>query len=657
MLRTQRPWLTWVAGGALFLIATHARAIYLDPDQNVTLRARIYSQAAIRIEDSSVDTVPRTFSGQLIQHRNFFNPELDAKLTPYMNWMKTADDVAVVGRMLHTLAPDDLRFRLAGWGFYDGLYDYGAVQFKANGRGPNGGHIGGADILNNSFNPAVPGNGFQSRTGGWFIQGPGFDISKVPRRFGVPNNGLRFGDVFPNFQLDDPRSIYGNTARANELYLSYTKGPLFLRVGRQSISWGESDTIALLDQSNPFDLTLGAPGFFEDIDEARIPLYTVRASYNLFDVLGPFSSGFIENYWVPGNIDATTATTPILTVSPYSPRGVDPQFQGGTPPIFPPSYQFVFFDHTLPEKFSSSRWGFRFQTVINRFLTAQAWVYRTFPSAPVPVKLGLPGNTPPPITINNTPFYIIALEHKPVMVYGLAGTFFVEWLDGIARLNAQLFEHEAGFIPRKNLLVPDINPNKGCSAPNGQTDCNFNRFTAAGSVPYADILRYEVGFDRFFFMRFLNPSNSFIVSASAVGTYNSSWTNTATTHFRFNGQLKPTAFVPECTTGPNGTQQCTNVQRGTARGTFVDDYVDQKYLDAQFQTTFQTDYMHGRLTPRLTLIQFWRGTFAMHPTLTYRWNDWLLFQGDYQHITGDYQSIGFFRDRDQVSFRVTYQLN
>jgi len=35
----------------------------------------------------------------------------------------------------------------------------------------------------------------------------------------------------------------------------------------------------------------------------------------------------------------------------------------------------------------------------------------------------------------------------------------------------------------------------------------------------------------------------------------------------------------------------------------------------------------------------------------------LLFQADYQYISGAYQSLGFFRDRDQASFRVTYQLN
>ena len=35
----------------------------------------------------------------------------------------------------------------------------------------------------------------------------------------------------------------------------------------------------------------------------------------------------------------------------------------------------------------------------------------------------------------------------------------------------------------------------------------------------------------------------------------------------------------------------------------------------------------------------------------------VLFRLDFVHIGGEYESLGFFRDRDQVSFRVTYQLN
>jgi Protein of unknown function (DUF1302) len=643
MFRTRRPRLAWVAGGVLLLAAHGARAIYLDEDQNITLRARIYSQGSVRIDDSQVDTEPTTKSGQLIQNRNFFNPELDAKLNPYLTWLK--------GTWFDWLSPDDFRFRVAGWGFYDGIYDYGSAQFNNSQK-----------KINASFNNAVPrqppgcipgqDQGCNVRQGGWFAIGPNI---KLPNR---ATGAATFDQVFPGFELYEPRSIYANRARVNELYLSYTKGPFFLRVGKQSISWGESDTIALLDQSNPFDLTLAAPGFFEDIDEARIPLYTIRTSYNLFETLGPLSSGFVEGYWVPGDWDATTPTVPLLTASPYSPRGVDPQLlsqmAGG---VFPPTYQFVFFDHIPKQDMDSSRWGVRFQTVINRFLTAQAWVYRTFPTAPVPVKLGYESpNLPPAVMIGppnqQTTFFVISLEHKPVMVYGLAGTFFLEALDGIVRVNAQLFEHEAGFIPQTNLNICSPNSFTFKQCPGGR-----NQLTSAGHIPYQDILRYEVGFDRFFFLRWLNPTNSFLVVASAVGAYNASKTGNPENDFRFNGQLKPGPVI-RCFSRDPETGECTRKSSGpVARGLFQDDYVNQNALDAQFQTTFQTDYMHGRLTPRVTFIQFVRGTFAVHPSLTYRWSDYLLFQADLQIIEGAYQSLGFFRDRDQVSFRVTYQLN
>ena len=60
-------------------------AIYLDEDQTISLRSRIYSQAA----DSHRETLGvghrrrAPYAGQLVQNRNYFNPELDAKLTSY----------------------------------------------------------------------------------------------------------------------------------------------------------------------------------------------------------------------------------------------------------------------------------------------------------------------------------------------------------------------------------------------------------------------------------------------------------------------------------------------------------------------------------------------------------------------------------------------
>jgi len=650
MVQTQRSRLGNVAALAIvasLLGATSARAIYLDEEQNVTLRAQIYSQGSIRIQNSAVGTTPTTFSGQLVQNRNFFSPELDAKLTEYFNFLQ--------GSALDWLKPDDLRFRVAGWAFYDGIYDYGSAQFNESQRlvnqtfGQLTGVCSAGPQAGQSCSSAADCSGAPCKPagGGWFIQGSRIAVPNPP-----PDNVNQiamldtFRQAFPQNQEKVPRDTYANQERVNELYLSYSKGPFFLRVGRQAISWGESDTIALLDQTNPFDVTVAAPGIFEDIDESRIPLWTVRSSYNLFETLGPLSSGFVEGYIVPGPVDTNVGFAPILTASPYSPRGQDPQKNGGPPiNLFPINYQFVFFDHLPKNTWANSRFGVRFQTVVNRFLTTQAWYYSTFSQSPVPVKVRA-FELPIPDSSGVRPFFPVSLEHKQVNVWGLAGTFFAEPLDSIVRIEAEMFNHEAGFIPERNLNIrrTPSNPSNLClNVPlDQQTTLCPSDVNGKGSIPYANILRWETGFDRFFFFRPLNPTNSFVFVLSGVGSYNLD--ETASKDFRMNGQTKP---------GP--------IQVGPGQyihtGAFVNDYVQAKVVEFFTQMTIQTDYMHGRLSPRFTWVQNKRGTYLLNPAVIYRWSDWLLFTLNIVHIGGAYQSFGFFKDRDQVSLRATYQLN
>jgi len=108
--------------------------------------------------------------------------------------------------------------------------------------------------------------------------------------------------------------------------------------------------------------------------------------------------------------------------------------------------------------------------------------------------------------------------------------------------------------------------------------------------------------------------------------------------FRYDGQLKQRPLSSSPGASPN-------------------DYVDQKTVEAFAQTHLQTDYLHGRLTPAATIIVNARGTYAFQGDLLYRWTDWLLFNLDYVNIGGEFAGVGFFRDRDQVSVRATYQLN
>jgi len=54
-----------------------------------------------------------------------------------------------------------------------------------------------------------------------------------------------------------------------EGYADISQGPLFFRLGKQNLSWGETDVFRLLDNINPLDNTFGGP--FEDLDDRRIP--------------------------------------------------------------------------------------------------------------------------------------------------------------------------------------------------------------------------------------------------------------------------------------------------------------------------------------------------------------------------------------------------
>ncbi|HYD47240.1 MAG TPA: DUF1302 family protein [Terriglobales bacterium] len=617
----------WSLGlAALLIVLAHdaALALYLDENRNFALRARIYSQASIRTEDSQKDTYPEVKLGQLVQHRNFYNPELDANLTPYTRWL---------GRF----APDELSFRAAGWGFYDGIYDYGTSQFGRNLR-----------RINRNYPTPSPDPTMRNA---FFIAGDSF---RCPRRADVsifedvcledgPGAAPSFqnlDDIFPGHDIQHPRDIYAHQERINELYLSFTQGPFFLRVGKQAISWGEADTIALLDQNNPFDITRGAPGAFQDLEEARIPLWTIRSTLELPLDSKWLSSGMLEAYWVPGAIDTNTGIFPILTASPYSPRGRDPQtiiqqFNG--------DYQFVLFDHLPKRKMSNSRFGFRFQSVIAGNHTFSAWYYNHFPNAPVPRSLGLarlaiPGSTRP------TQTYTVEAVHKLTSVYGIADSFYIEpyepvsrfvsdnpsfgWLirmlspwDAIWRFEAEYFENEPGFIPELNLGARE-----GVDA--------LKQLEWVGTVPVADHLRWEVGSDRNIFFRGLNPTNSFLFVMSLIGSWNITETTDKDLDFRYQGQRTPGEL-----------------------GTRPDDFVQLKAVEVFGQMRLQTSYMHGRLDPAVTLIGNLRGTHAVIPEINYRATDWLLFGMRYIHVAGAYQQLGFYRDKDQVSFRATYQLN
>ena len=623
-----RTWaLRIVVGALLALWASPSSAYYLDNDRNFNVRLRAYTQLAIMTQDSGEGwpTGKGAYSaGDLASHRNFYNPEFDAKLTDYTAWMNSAG--------LSLISPDEFKFRFAWWGFYDGLYDY--------------------------------------------LDGPwNYNRQQLKARQAQSDNVTRESFSF-NDENKNPRHIYGSRNRINELYLDYTKGRFFFRVGRQAISWGESDDVALLDVSNPFDLTMGAPGIFQDLEEARIPLWTLRSTIKLFDSWGPVSSAFADMYLVPGIIDTTVPINPMSGgVSPYGPDQADPQLSLPSSAALLPGYVRVSLVDRLPSNtWANSRWGARLEGVFLRDYTVQGWFFRTFPEQPTPHITGAPGGIelgPPPLgtgrikpvqiddrgfrtpvclgadgnpvkrlTIGRTPGgracslavpVVTILDRRLESVIGIAGSWFSQPLNGIIRTEAEYFVDEQAFIPDQNLNPQAQVPGSGV----------VNR------TPTTNYLRYVIGYDRFFFFRPLNPSNSFTLSTAWHGQWN-----------LFESRSRDFRTPITKASGPDSSKPQT---AGPATSPIAPpgNFVNQDRWDSNFlQIALQSDYMHGRLQPRLVALFDVSGIFVFEPTATFRVTDNILVSGTYIAIEGSRKaSFGVFRNHDQAQIRVTFQLN
>ena len=652
----------------VLVLGSTSHAFFLDDERRFDVRMRTYSQWSVMAQSSehkgcitdgkrTPGTCPPEYQGgDLAQIRNFYNPEFDAKLTDFTSWMNNTD--------FEFMSPEDFRFRFAWWGFYDyGVYD--------------------AD--------GWAGNPWNERR------------RNLKARFSQSDNPGGESFTFEDENKNAER-IYGKRNRINEMYVDYTKGPVFFRIGRQAISWGESDTIAQMDIMNPFDLTLGAPGFFEDTDEARIPLWTARGTFKLVDSWGPLSSTFLDTYLVPGSIDTTVPINPIAAgVSPFNPDQADPIFaawgntpepQGNCPigsknciplpgfttgvPIHP-----VIVDKLPENNMHNSRWGVRLTGVVARDYTVQTFFFRTFNQAPSPYLVGPGpiarvwiGGLKPTLTddrgfrvsntkcINNSIYgrgvrgcgpklpAVTILERELESSFGTAATWFSEPLNGVVRTQLSFFWNElgSGILPKEQLNPRSQLPKcsdklaaAGFPIAPGVTCVESKPHSQAAAANY---MRFVVGYDRFFFFRPLNPTNSFTLVGAFQGQVNMSAINGP--DYRFSN-AKP------------GHPQTRQADPNDQLSVYVDpnDFEDQYLFEGFFQLALQTDYLHGRLNTRLVAIADISGIFGFAPQMTYRFTDNLLGQVNYLNIYAPSRKagLGTFRAHDMVQMRLTAQLN
>lgn len=542
-----------------------AGALHLDEDRTFQLTGKLFMQGSWRMEDSNSSgraclnalgpncegwTFPTTKRGQLIQHRNLIDIEA------YHD----------VGRMLGSdfRALDQLAYRIRVKEFYDGVYDYGPLQYR------------------------------------------------TPRYYSDPND--RQGVI-------DARRLNTQKDPLWNAYLDLGRNPLKLRIGRQDLSWGESDGFRLLDQIEPLDGRFGFP-LVEDLDDRKIPLWMVRPTLSLGNA-GPLSNLTIDSYWVPGSIDNE--------VSPTTPSG-NP-FAAGAPPgkaiVVRPS-----------KNLGNSRGGGRLIGTLGdvTFSLGHYVTFNDYPSARLQVNginyipLGPPDA---PTSLIFAPDAAFLVEFYQQQVTGASATFALPFDPyTIARIEAAHGWDERVFKPAQSV---DAAVGR-CMAqlPQGAGPCAS---PGLGDLPTKNIMRWMIGLDRNVWIRSLNPENTFFFSAQYFHTnifnYDQTIANAvpSNTHAGALPQTNPPVIATSY------------------------DFVPRKNDEMIFTYLANTLVHHGTFQPQVFGMYDSRGVHALVPSLSYQWGTNVQLTLKYAIIMGTYANLGFFRDRDQLLFRVQYNLS
>ncbi|MEW5980400.1 MAG: DUF1302 family protein [Acidobacteriota bacterium] len=402
-----------------------------------------------------------------------------------------------------------------------------------------------------------------------------------------------------------------------EAYADFTRGPLFVRIGRQNLAWGETDIFRLLDGINPLDNTFGGP--FEDLDDRRIPLWMIRSSYNLGN-LGPLSSLTLEGFVVPGPIDASVAPQAWLpNGNPYG-APVPRLLVGSLRNIAP------------DREWSESRWGARVQGLIGANLNVAVAHYKTFLDMPTPRSVVI-GNPPLLADLNAMQLH---WEYPEVQITGASMNYWESMTDIVFRGEVAMFWDEPAFIPQINSstlfgpqleLPPEVLDLFAELLGVDIRDLGLNGIPIepkSGRIPKKNILRYMLGLDKQIWIRPLNKVNTFFISGQYFGQYVP----------EFDERMAVPALVYPS----------------------LKKYVPVSQFEHVFTALINTMYMSGRLQPQVACAYDLKGAILVQPSINYLWEPFR-FMVQYSTIMGSFANFGLFRDRDQVAVVLTYLLN
>lgn len=264
----------------------------------------------------------------------------------------------------------------------------------------------------------------------------------------------------------------------------YDTGQLFLRIGKQIVSWGEMDNTRILDQINPVD---GAYGIGDvEFETTIIPIWLVRADYS-----PPLHLTWLENFGIQFVFNPNADFIPDRGLEAGNDAGGvwAPEWRGVTGAPFPNDIIYLgslFSDVSEPDEFDSDffEFGLRIRGIIAGWNISLSGFY---------------GRENSPVTRYIPPYetYSTAFDGRPV-----------------------LHLHEEGFYPRQKFVGLSLNKEfsgLGIQSLGGVTPIlrlesmyEFDSVLTDANLEYVESDRYSIGVacDWKFKFRFL-PQRAF----------------------------------------------------------------------------------------------------------------------------------------------------
>jgi len=577
--------------------AREAVAVSLDREGTMKLGVRTYVNARVgtenthngvpnrvgsRILPSTSGTFPFSAAGHLRQNRFFIEAEFDHRIDRLIQ--------EGVGP-LSLLQGLPFRLRNAGYhltyrGEFDGIYDWGPREYST------------ADF----FEP--------------LLRLPIAALNQTAPYIAAARRHLR--------------KVASHRERLFQAYLEASTGRVFVRLGRQVLSWGEADVFQLLDHINPLDSSFG--GFLIPLDERRVPLDMLRLQYRI-GTLGPLSHTFLESFLA---VDNTVGFIP--AIPPGSPWTL--------PSFGAPRTEVRTFSFAPSRSLRDARGGVRmvFNLEDATFSVAYLSTYFDTPAAQLFTVRGLPieafndgkpcpidprfpfrGNDP---TRNNcgSPVHV-HLTAPRVQVFGSTVTFALPQIYSVFRSEVAYFKDEPAFTQRQ--FDPFL----------------FGRDGTTGGRRLRDSINLLFGWDVNFWLRLLNPNNTFF----------------ATTQF-FVKHIRNAAgsrvFNPDGTPNPDREVLPVIDTLLPQLGVPLEPVMVSQPATSLLQTLLlTTSYRGGQVNPSFALFYDWGGAFVYQPGVTLI-RDPFRLTIDYSildaHRLKGGSGISLLRDRDNVQFRIDY---